>query len=115
MKQTSVQLRGARVQNPTRRCTVICQRKGILYLPSPFRAQIGCDDGMQQLLEVERAAKSQHSGFESVVEENVCDAEATMAARATATTATRLTNHVKHEVPYQEAQCHSTAKQERSG
>lgn len=27
---------------------------------------------------------------------------------------TGLTNHVKHEVPYQEAQCHSTAKNESS-
>lgn len=25
-----------------------------------------------------------------------------------------LTNHVKHEVPYQKAQCHSTAKYESS-
>lgn len=25
-----------------------------------------------------------------------------------------LTNHVKHEVPYQEAQCHTTAKYESS-
>lgn len=42
---------------------------------------------------------------------NVSERKTTLTAQSLQLT---LTNHVKHEVSYQEAQCHCTAKYERS-